>query len=189
MKVIWRFVGLFARIAALVVTAGLLVATSAVPQTCEWTAPVTFRAAGTCGSGGLIVVDRSEASNQLVIHNAAALGLPPLATASSSGFGPQVRHQSSCPTDYDQGRWSVEFSMCALDAGTGPGDANPGADSGPRDADGDSGVSPSDAAAPMGVSGCTRKCEATVSGAGALLFTCTGPAGEPRCQSRLTVVE
>lgn len=189
MKRVQGFLGLSVRVLSLVVTAGLLVATSAIPQTCDWEAPVTFRAAGACGPGGLIVVDRASSDGRLVIHNAAALGLPPLATVSFVVSAPQVRHQSYCPTDYDQGRWSVEFPSCAVDAGAGLGDANSRTDSGPADASGDSGVSPTDAAAPTGLPGCIRKCEAAVSSAGELLFTCTGPVGEPRCQSRLTVVE
>ncbi|MEO8215331.1 MAG: hypothetical protein ABI560_19175, partial [Myxococcales bacterium] len=66
------------KIGMLLVTTTLLVATSK-PADCDHrSAPVVFNAAGTCGPGGLIVVDTDGWSSTVALANAAALGLPPL---------------------------------------------------------------------------------------------------------------
>lgn len=187
MKVVQDFLGLFARIVALVVTAAFLVATSYVPENCDtWAAPITFRAVGTCGPGGLIVVDRGSGDRRIVIHNAAAIGLPPLAVPNSTV---QALHQNFCPSDFDQGRWSVQSSVCLARTG-GPIDASAASDSGSTDAGDDAGLSPSDGAAPREVPGCLyNECETAVSNTGELLFSCFGVSRRMGCQSRLTVVE
>jgi hypothetical protein len=182
MKGIRRFVAVFARLTALAGTTALLIATSPAQETpCAFVPPATFRASGTCGPGGIIVVDHGIGGYQLTIHNAAALGLPPLVSSSSNNQGgPRVVHQVYCPTGYADGGWSVDFPLCGADAGTAPTDA---------DARSDGDVPPSDAGAPTGGLNCIKECEAALSDAGALLFTCTGIEGETRCQSRLTVVQ
>ncbi len=180
MNGIRRFVRLLARILALAGATVLLIATSYEPETCAFAPPATFRAAGTCGPGGIIVVDHGSGGHQLTIHNAAALGLPPLDISSANNQGrPQVVHEVYCPTGYAEGAWSVDFPQCGADAGTFPTDAN---------ARPDANVAPADGGAPTSDLNCLKRCEAALSDAGELLFTCTGIEGETRCLSRLTVV-
>jgi hypothetical protein len=101
-----------ARLAALTATLGLLVATSA-PVCGKPTAPVVFRATGTCGPDGLVVVSVDSFSERISLANAAVLGLPPDADGRSSGF--------DCPISIDHGGWRFSVSSCAGDAGATPG--------------------------------------------------------------------
>lgn len=157
------------KIGMLLVTTTLLVATSK-PADCDHrAAPVVFNAAGTCGPGGLIVVETGGWSSTVTLANAAALGLPPL-DPSQGASGRYVG--MACPFTVEKGEWRFDWT-CSVSAGGGSGGA--GADGG---AGGVGGLTMS----------CLRSCIAHLGKNGDLLFTCTGARGELLCESRLTKV-
>lgn len=157
------------KIGMLLVTTTLLVATSN-PADCDHrSAPVVFRAAGTCGPGGLIVVETDGWSSTVALANAAALGLPPL-DPSQGNSGRYVG--TACPFTVEKGEWRFDWT-CSVSPGGGSGGA--GSDGG---AGGVGGLTMS----------CLRSCIAHLGQNGDLLFTCTDARGELLCESRLTKV-
>jgi hypothetical protein len=165
----------------LLVTATLLMATSPPPDCDHAAAPVVFHAAGTCGPGGLIVVETQAGSSTVALANVAALGLPALR---NSG-----RYLSqACPFTVEKGEWQFEWTCDP--AATGGGDDGGGGDGG-----GDGLVAAADGGAGRdgGAGGglpmsCLRRCVAHLGANGDLLFTCTDSLGELLCESRLTKV-
>lgn len=152
-----------ARVLALGATALLLLATSAIPESCPWLAPRTYRATGTCGPGGIVVVEvahDNQGRPRIVVHNAAALGL-----AAAEG-GPTTTAGFVCLSSYDEGGWAVTgFCGGAVPGGGFGGSGFP----------------------PAGGS-CRRSCTAAASlSSGLLEFTCTGSDGG--CASVLTPIE
>lgn len=98
-----------ARLVVLLATLGLLVATTA-PRCGEHTAPVVFRAHGTCGPDGLVVITADSSSGSISFGNVAVLGLPPDARGQFPGW--------ACPIVVEQGGWQVTIpSWACTDAG------------------------------------------------------------------------
>lgn len=166
-----------AKLLVLGITAGLLLATSPPerePLCAQRAAPVAFQVAGTCGPGGLIVVDADEVTGAISVANGAALGLPPL-DPPLAGRG--MYRGRACPFTLAQGEWDIEWQKCGV-----PANAD-------ADVDADAGT----AAEPDGGSGgnivaCSQRCTATLTADGQLLFTCSKATGEQLCQSRLSAV-
>jgi len=172
-----------AKVAALLATSALLIATSPAPDCDKWTAPVTFQATGTCGPGGLVVASADGTWSSVALANAAALGLPPLeSTSSPSAYGRYAG--KACPFTLEKGDWYFEWYSCPQ--------TSTSADGGSADASADAAVhsndgSTSDAGTGAPVSGCVRRCD-TLLVAGELRFTCSNGAGQVTCESRLVKV-
>lgn len=162
-----QWLKLAAKLGVLTITAGLLIATSASPDCSQRSAPVAFRTTGTCGPGGLIVVEPDNDNSSVTVANAAALGLPPL----DPPGGSVGRYRGkACPFTLDQGEWDFEWQGCGDTGGAVMPDGGPGA----VDAGGMS---------------CLHRCEAHRSEGGQLLFTCTDTNGAVLCESRLMRLE
>ena len=166
-----------AKLVVLGITASLLLATSPVPPEplcSQRAAPVAFQAVGTCGPGGLIVVEANQARGEVSVANAAALGLPPLAPP----LGARGMYRGeACPFTLVRGEWDLEWQDCGTPAG-----ADAATDGGAQGG--------SDAAGPgTGEStACLQRCSADLAADGQLLFTCRAATGALLCQSRLSTV-
>lgn len=146
-----------ARVALLVTTGWLLVATSAPPRKQGYHCsvlgpPVTFSVRGTCGPEGLIVVWAHGRLGEVWVENAALLGLPPARRSPAAtwewanpGDGHGVYLDERCPYELERGGWRVYGREQHLhpwlgDGGAGGasgGDAGVGSDTG---TEGDAGL-------------------------------------------------
>lgn len=131
-SVVRRAISLLARLTGLLATLCALVATSPPESGCEESSPpVVFRAQGTCGAGGIVVVSTNNDRGTLSFDNVAALGILPniegVATlrtcpaAVEKGGWEWPRSGSSCPTD--GGTWAECAMTCSVAAATVPGDS------------------------------------------------------------------
>jgi len=203
------------RLAALAATALALVATSSLPdKVCEHSAPVTFRAAGTCGPGGIVVVDDAVSYTSyrgIRVHDGAALGLAPFASGASTSMQGQYTG-FDCPVDYAKGDWEITFPMCNAATGIGTGgagvpDGGGAGGAGVPDGGGAGGAGVPDGGGAGGAGGgaggggggiggagsgppgsCLRICRARLAPSGELHFVCSSAAGALLCESVLTPV-
>ena len=173
----------------------------------DWSAPVVFRVAGTCGPGGVVVVEPDDYSGIVWIANAPALGLPAMdrnriadVTARYTG--------TACPITVDKGEWEVDFPSCpgpadastdaaiiafagnggAAGAGDGGGLGGAGAGGSAAGAGGAGGAGAGAGAGTTGAT-CGRHCEAIANASGQLELVCTDVSGGELCRSTLTVEE